>query len=145
MDCDQYSNIIYKDDYKGGIDANCKVDFIINNKSYNLPVSFLISMTGPLKNKFILKFKSGTLEVPVFQNEKIYFFPKNSESQPLCVNLYENNFEDSHYSVAKQLFSFANSILDKKLSDYVSAKSQLALTKFIDDCYASRITFNKSW
>ena len=136
----------FQDDSFGGLDINCRIKFKIKNDVNDIPVEGLISMTGDLKNNFIIFFDKSYLVVPIFPNEKIKLYDPLLKDYPFEFNPYSTKTEYNYDSIRRHIQKFINAVNgEKKQNNYIEGSTQRSLTKLIDDAYSNRKKFDFSW
>lgn len=136
----------FQDDSFDGLDINCRINFYIKNGSKNIPVEGLISMTGDLKNNFIIFFDKSYLVVPIFPNEKIKLYDPSLKDYPFEFNPFSAKTEYNYDSIRRHIKRFVSAVNgEKKENNYIKGSSQRSLTKLIDASYSNRKKFDFSW
>lgn len=137
----EITNIDYKDDADGGVEADCIANFSLNNGATGV-VEF--SRTRLLRSSAIIKGTKGMLEIDLTQN-KIQAHPSS---------LLSNKFEGINASklpaqgfaglFVAQLKEWLSSIEEKRMP-FVSGKDSLSSIRLIEQCYNKRERWNLPW
>ncbi len=141
---DMPESFVYEDDSQGGVEGNCKAEFIYNNKFGNFTGSVFLSKTVSLKNRTILDFETCICEIKEGQDIAILVYPKHEKNIQYEISRKLEMKEETENPFDPQFDNFIDCIegRSKPTVDGEFAKKSVLL---IEEMYSKKKQLNEPW
>jgi predicted dehydrogenase len=134
----------FLDDSRGGLEANCKAEFLATFDGRRLPGTITLSKTHRLSNRLRIVGEKGVITVAEGQSLSVTFFPSGSDlrEEIFPASIIPGTPEQDYFRL--QLEDFVRAI--KECSEpHVSGEQGLKSAALMEECYARAERLDEPW